>query len=143
MKLKKIRRRSISIAKTDMSRETNLKIVQFKEINKNWDRCIRSNNRSLLKSRAWRKMTFNNLSIEKAIISRAELWYSWQETISDSSSLKVMKNVCERVFTIHHIYRLQEPASVYNNKAVELMTSLIIRVTKTVQVQNSIHIRKE
>ena len=74
-------------------------------------------------------MTFSNLSIKKTIINWTELWYSWQETISNSSNLKIIKNICGRIFTTHHIYRSQEPASVYNNKAVESTTSLMIRVT--------------
>ena len=74
-------------------------------------------------------MIFSNLFIKKTIVSWTKLQYLQQEIISNSSCLKIIKNIYERIFTTYYIYRLQESTLVYNNKAVESMTSLIIKVT--------------
>ena len=53
-----------------------------------------------------------------------------------------MKNVYRKNITIYDIYKLQKLITFYYDKKIESTTNKIIKIIKTIQVQNSIHLKK-
>ena len=76
MTMKESQREDLSAAKKSMSQEINIEDVRFNEIRTNRVRRIRFNYKNLLQLISQKKLTFYNISLEKALVSETKLQYS-------------------------------------------------------------------
>ena len=87
-------------------------------------------------------MTFNNLFLKKAFVSRTELRYSRQEIISNRSFFETMKNIRRRSIKIYHIYESQESLALYHDEAIQQTTNAMIKIVKAIQIHNFLYFKK-
>ena len=53
-----------------------------------------------------------------------------------------MRNVCRKNIITHNIYESQKFITFHYNKKIKSTTSKMIKIIETIQIQNSIHLKK-
>ena len=87
-------------------------------------------------------MTFNNLFFEKIIVNRTKLRYTRQKIINNCDNFENVKNVRKKIVKIHHIHELQKSVVFYQYEKIQQTSNEIIKNVKTIQIHNSLHIKK-
>ena len=53
-----------------------------------------------------------------------------------------MKNVREKNFKINNFYKSQKSVAFYHNQTIKQKTNQMIKILETIQIQNTIHVKK-
>ncbi len=60
----------------------------------------------MLQLRTWKHVTFNNISFEKTLVNRIELWYLQQEITYYCSLSKIMKSIYWKIIKTYNSHKL-------------------------------------
>ena len=88
-------------------------------------------------------MTFNDLFFKKIIVSRTELQYTRQKIINNYNDFKNVKNVHKKIVKIYHIHESQKSVVFYQHEKIQQTSNEIIKNIKTIQIHDSLYIKKK
>ena len=88
-------------------------------------------------------MTFNDLFFKKIIVSRTELRYTRQKIINNCNDFENVKNVRRKIVKIHHIHESQKSVVFYQYEKIQQTSNKMIENVKTIQIHDSLHIKKK
>ena len=88
-------------------------------------------------------MTFSDLFFKKIIVSQTKLRYTRQKIINNCNSFENVKNVRKKIVKIHHIHESQKFVVFHQYEETQQTSNEIIENVKTIQIHDSLHIRKK
>ena len=97
----------------------------------------------MLYSKVQKLIVSNYLLIKKAFISQIKLQYLWQRTSSHSSIIKNLKNIYKKNTKTQYLYKLKVPIILHNYKVVKVIISMIVWVSRIIQVYNILYSKKK
>ena len=88
-------------------------------------------------------MTFNNLFFKKIVVNRTKLRYTRQKIINNCNDFENVKNVRKKIVKINQIYELQKFVVFHQYEKIQQTSNKIIENVKTIQIYDSLHIKKK